>query len=213
MDYALRIQALDGYSKIMEDLFGGDRFSRTIRIHHTGKKGDNPHYHMCITTDYKQDALRKELKKYFTLAKGNKHISIKNWDGNIKAVAYLFHEGTQPDMIRGFTDEEITTAQEINTQVKTKIKDNAPCKVVAEATEYFSGRTPPTQIQIFSYIYDRYKATGDWLPNKYQFERYITRVQANLAETPEQIYDHKKQLLMQYGLSADFRVGVSDLKY
>ena len=210
MDYALRIQALDGYSAKMETLFGGDRFSRTIRIHHTGKKGDNPHYHMLITTDYKKDALRKELKKHFTLASGNRHISLKDWDGNTKALSYLFHEGTSPDLIRGFSEPELSQAQEVNTQVQEQIKKNSPALVVAEATEYFSGRTP-TQVQIFSYIYDRYKGNGDWLPNKYQFERYINRIQANLAETQQEIFDHKVLLLRQYGFADNTMM--SDLKY
>ena len=60
--FALRIQALDGYDTIMKEVFTTDRFPRHIRVHHTGKKGDNPHYHLLICTDYKQQALRAELK-------------------------------------------------------------------------------------------------------------------------------------------------------
>lgn len=211
MDYAIRLQALDGYDGKISTLLSSDRFHRTIRIHHTGKKGDNPHYHMLITTDYKQPALRAEFKKHFTLATGNRHLSIKKWDGNIKALAYLFHEGTQPTDIKGFLDEELELAREINTQVKEVIKKNAPAQVVEEATEYFRGKTPGA-IQIFSYIYDRYKNSGDWLPNKYQFERYIHRIQANLAETPAEIYDHKNYLLRHYGFVSD-NVGLAEFKY
>jgi len=213
MEYAVRLQALDGYDGKISTLLSGDRFHRTIRIHHTGKKGDNPHYHLLITTDYKQPALRAEFKKHFTLASGNRHLSIKKWDGNIKALAYLFHEGTQPTDIRGFTSEELVSAQELNTQVQSAIKKNAPVQVVQQATDFFKGKSPGP-LQIFSYLYDHYHSTGEWLPNKYQFERYIHRIQANLAKTPGEIFDHKKSLLLQYGwVSQDTSIMVSSLQY
>jgi hypothetical protein len=212
MNYALRIQALDGYSSIMESLFSGDRFSRSIRIHHTGKKGDNPHYHLLITTDYKHPALRMELKRHFTLAKGNRHMSIKVWDGNIRAISYLFHEGTEPDLIRGFNEPELQQAKELNKLVKAEIKKNSPAQIVEEATDYFQGQNP-SPVQLFSYIYDRYKSAGDWLPNKYQFERYIHRILANLSETPAEIYAHKKLLLTTYGFVNEYSITQTDLKY
>lgn len=213
MDYALRIQALDGYSAKMETLFSGDRFTRTIRIHHTGKKGDNPHYHLLITTDYKQPALRAELKKHFNLASGNKHLSLKIWDGNSKALSYLYHEGTTPDLIRGFNEPELNQAQEVNSLVKAQIKKNAPATVVQLATEYFLSKSQkPQATQIFSYLYDHYHANGEWFPNRYQFERYITRIQANLSQTPGEIHDHKVLLLRQYGFADDYTI-LTDLKY
>lgn len=197
MDYALRIQALDGYASTMEKVFSTDRFSRTIRIHHTGKKGDNPHYHLLITTDYKQDALRKELKKHFTLATGNKHLSIKNWDGSQQAVAYLYHEGTTPDMIRGFTQEELSQAQDINHAVKERVKQNAPSKIVEEATAYFQGKTPYDK-DVFCWIFKRLAQNGDWLPNKFQVERWILRIQANLRTGYELDKWIERQYLMWF---------------
>lgn len=101
MEYVLRLQALDGYSSKFDEVFG-DRFSRVLCVHHLGKKRDNPHYHFCLTTDYKSDALRKYLKGHFNLAKGNKHLSLKSWDGDEKACSYLFHEGTEALISKGF---------------------------------------------------------------------------------------------------------------
>jgi len=188
--YAIRIQALDGYDKIMNEVFTTERFPRRIRVHHTGKKGDNPHYHLLICTDYKNQALRAELKKYFKLSKGNKHLSIKTWDGNIKAVAYLFHEGTEPDLIKGFTDEELKTAREINRQVKETIKKNAPAQIVQDCTDYFIGDPSLrcTRRSIFEYIFKRLDENGDWLPNKFQFDRWYVRIMCNVLDG-----DRKKQ--------------------
>ena len=118
MDYVLRLQALDGYSSKFDDVFS-DRFTRVLCVHHTGKKGDNPHYHFCFTTDYKKDALRKYLKGHFDLATGNKHLSLKDWDGDQKACSYLFHEGTPLVMSRGFSEKEIEDFKRINEIVKT----------------------------------------------------------------------------------------------
>lgn len=199
MEYAIRIQALDGYDTIIQTLLESDRFSRTIRVHHTGKKKDNPHYHLLLTTDYKQQALRAEMKKHFTKASGNKHLSIKQWDGNIKAVAYLFHEGTIPDCIKNFTDEELTIASEINTQVQAKIKANASAKIIQDATDFFRARNNCTPVDqaVFQYIFIRLKLNGDYLPCRQQYERWTMRIQANLRDEG-QYYDYMHKIFADW---------------
>lgn len=183
MDYVLRLQALDGYQAKFNDVFG-DRFTRVLCLHHTGRKGDNPHYHFCFTCDYKKDALRKYLKKEFTLASGNRHLSLKDWDGDRKACSYLFKEGTEPIIRRGFSDEELDDFRTINECVQEEIKKNSPVKIVQDCTEYFNGRSP-THKEIFIWIMERLRKNGDWLPNKWTMERWIMRIQANLKDDKE----------------------------
>lgn len=180
--FAIRIQALTDYNQKILEIFTTDRFSRTVRVHHTGRKGNNPHFHIVVDCDYKMPALRMELKKHFTLAKGNTHLSVKRWDGDIKAVAYLFHEGTDVDMVRGFTPEELSQARLINEATQERIKKNAPAKIVEDATEYFKNihNFAPSRKDVFDFIYDRLRCNGDWLPNKFQFERWEFRIQANV---------------------------------
>lgn len=187
MSYAIRLQNYPTYDEKVQTIFSSDRFNRTIRVHHTGRKKDNPHWHLLVECDYKKPALRAELKKHFTLATGNKHISIKDWDGNIKATAYLFHEGTEPDLIRNFTQEEIDNARQMNTQVQATIKSNAPVKIIQDAVDYFTeqGNYTPHQKHIFDFVYDRLRSSGDWLPNKFQFERWAVRIQATLRPDKE----------------------------
>lgn len=180
MDYVLRLQALDGYQAKFETVFG-DRFSRVLCVHHTGRKGDNPHYHFCITTDYKRQALRAYLKGHFDLAKGNRHLSLKEWDGRDEACSYLFHEGTTELMCRGFSDAQLTSFKEKNTEVQAKMV--RPNMVVDCAVEILVQKTgSPSKRDIFNVLFDIYKDSGEWLPNKFQWERVINKVRLELAK-------------------------------
>jgi len=185
--YAIRIQNYPTYDEIIQQLFSDTRFSKCIRIHHTGKKRDNPHFHLLVECDYQQQTLRKHLNKYLTLAKGNKHVSVKDWDGRIRAIAYLYHEDTEPDMIRNISDEELEKAKEINRATKEKFKSNAPAKIVQEAIEYFIYKPnfKPSMKDIFDFVFDRLRESGDWLPNKFQFERWAMRIQASVRPQHE----------------------------
>lgn len=188
MDYVLRLQALDGYQAKFDEVFG-DRFSRVLCVHHLGRKRDNPHYHFCLTTDYKSDALRKYLKKHFDLAKGNRHLSLKPWDGGPEACSYLFHEGTEALMTRGFTDEQVQKFKEHNDLIQSKMVK--PNMIVDKCVEYFRerrGNRPlwiPDKRDIFYKIMATYKHNGEWLPNKFQAERIINKVRSDLADLPE----------------------------
>lgn len=190
-NYAIRLKNIPGYEELVQEFFTQDFIKRCIRIHHMGKCRNNPHWHFLIETTeerhIKREALAYDLNKVFTKSKGNKHISTKYWDNNIKAKSYLFHEGTEPDMIKGFTEEELEDARELNRQTQEKFKQNAPAKIVHDCSEYFKekGVAEPTNKMIFDYIFDRLRDNGNWLPNKYQFERYAHRIQANVRPDPE----------------------------
>lgn len=179
MDYVLRLQALDGYQAKFDTVFN-DRFSRVLCVHHTGRKGDNPHYHFCFTTDYKKQALRVYLKGHFDLAKGNRHLSLKDWDGSDKACSYLFHEGTSEIMCKGFSDDQLTSFKEKNTEVQAKMV--RPNMVVDRAVEILVQKTgSPSKRDMFNVLFDIYKDSGEWLPNKFQWERVINKVRLELA--------------------------------
>lgn len=187
MDYVLRLQALDGYQAKFDEVFG-DRFSRVLCVHHLGKKRDNPHYHFCLTTDYKTDALRKYLKGHFDLARGNRHLSLKSWDGDPKACSYLFHEGTEALMARGFTEEQLKEFQETNDLIQAKLVK--PNMIVDKCVEYFTEKKGnrslwiPDRREIFIYMMGVYKHNGEWLPNKFQAERIINKVRSDLSTDP-----------------------------
>lgn len=181
MDYVLRLQALDGYAAKFQTVFG-ERFSRVLCVHHTGRKGDNPHYHFCLTTDYKRDALRKYLKLHFDLAKGNRHLSLKDWDGDPKACSYLFHEGTQELISKGFTTDELDSFKEKNTAIQAKMVK--PIMVVDKAVEILMAKSHkhPTHREIFNIVFDVYVDSGEWLPNRFQWERIVNKVRLEIAK-------------------------------
>lgn len=182
MDYVLRLQALDGYRDKFDNVFG-DRFSRVLCVHHTGRKGDNPHYHFALTCDYRKDALRKYLKKEFSLSTGNRHLSLKNWDGDRKACSYMFHEGTEALIRKGFSDDELKDFKDINAGIQEVIKKNAPSTIVQEAIVYFSSKPDKAgEYVVFKWIMDKLRQNGDWVPNKFQMERWIMRVQAGVLD-------------------------------
>lgn len=181
MDYVLRLQALDGYQAKFDTVFG-DRFTRVLCVHHTGRKGDNPHYHFCFTCDYRKDALRKYLKGYFDLATGNKHLSLKDWDGDTKACSYLFHEGTTELISKGFTQDEIDMFKADNDIVQAKMV-KAPT-IVKMCVEYFKEKERiPDKREIFTHMIKLYRKNGEWIPNKFQADRLLTKIRSDLAQS------------------------------
>uniref|UniRef100_UPI004048C25A hypothetical protein n=1 Tax=Flavobacterium sp. TaxID=239 RepID=UPI004048C25A len=181
MDYFLRLQALDGYQAKFVDVFG-DRFSRVLCVHHTGRKGDNPHYHFCLTCDYKKQALRVYLKQHFDLAKGNRHLSLKDWDGSDKACSYLFHEGTEPVLWAGFSQTQIDSFKAANTVIQSKLV--RPDMIVARALQILlqkAGDLSSDKRAMFNILFDIYKDNGEWLPNKFQWERVINKLRLEYA--------------------------------
>lgn len=199
MNYVLRLQALDGYSAKFTDVFN-DRFSRVLCVHHMGKAGNNPHYHFCLTTDYQKQALRVYLKKQFALATGNKHLSLKDWDNNPKACSYLFHEGTEPLITKGFTTEEIQEFTTANDLIQSKMIK--PHHVVDVVVAYFKEKYPHKldvdKREIFFKIIQTYRHNGEWIPTAFQASRLINKVRSDLAETPAQESWLLQQLFNEY---------------
>lgn len=188
MDYVLRLQALDGYSAKFDEVFG-DRFTRLIYVHHTGKNKDNPHYHFCFTCDYKKDALRKYLKGQFTLATGNKHLSLKDWDGRPDACSYLFHEGTKVTNVKGFSSEEYEQFFKRNEEVKkSQVKipvllERVLKNILGHDCYVLTGHYKPPHNErffLFKQIMYEIRKSSDWVPNRYQMERYINKLRLML---------------------------------
>lgn len=218
--YVLRLQALDGYSALFSNVFS-DRFERVLYVHHTGKKGDNPHYHFCLTCDYKKDALRKYLKSKFTLASGNKHISLKDWDGDIKACSYLYHEGTPVTNHRGFTQSELDLFCTLNKEVKSRqVKIPDILDVVIKQmikTDPFGNIIPSSYVRPQSNPYDLYsenyipekkrafrllllelRKRGEWIPNKFQMERYLHMILSKVNSSDQNYESFIDDLYSEY---------------
>lgn len=197
--FCVRINLYDGYeSKIKEFYSDRESYPKVFIGFHIGKSGENPHYHIVHTVDKSvtTSAMRKRFKTVFTLGKGNGHISLKEWDGKIDAIAYIYHEDMQlvPTLTHGFTDEEIVQAKAINSEHQATIKGGSPTKMLEQVYERIMSAdgskkqcnvvTGKYEFVKFSHSYlfgcilDWYKAKGDWMPNRFQLVRYIMKLQS-----------------------------------
>lgn len=123
--YCVRVQATEGYGLVIQAL----DYEHIVAVKHLGAKGNNPHYHLVIRTDVKPQAFRKRMKKAFPDGTGNAHMSIKPWDGDDKALSYLFHEeqGDEKATIivaKGLTQDRIDTLRAQNRTVQTLVVEN-----------------------------------------------------------------------------------------
>jgi len=140
--FCVRVQALEGYAEKIHTLPLSRDYVSMVAMRHKGASGENPHYHLVIRTDVKQQAFRVRMKKVFDLGSGNEHMSIKNWDGNIDAIAYLFHEDPQgtPHLISNVSTETIEKARQRNLEVTQKVavaKEKASWKIEEELMKIY----------------------------------------------------------------------------
>jgi len=198
-EYVLRLQDYEGYSNCFVECFGV-AFDRVLCVRHMGKKRDNPHYHFCLRTTYdKRDSLARHLKKFFTKGKGNKHMSLKKWDGKTEALSYMFHEDSGPVFVKGYQDSDIELFKNLDKEIRAKhVKPGDVCQLIldqilkAHDGASLMQREPfKTQKFIFRYLYYHFLRNSDWMPNRFQFERYINRVRMLYVNSVHDIYPQK----------------------
>jgi len=85
--YFVRLDARDGYRDKIDALTMNEDYTFMFGMAHKGGKGENPHYHIVIGTKVATQAFRVRMKKIFTEGKGNGHMAIKAWDGDMDACA------------------------------------------------------------------------------------------------------------------------------
>lgn len=124
--YCIRVDAIDGYADKLPSLKLYDDFSSIIGVKHQGATKENPHYHFVIRTNVRDQAMRVRLRKIFNQGKGNAHMGMKAWDGQMGAISYLFHE--DPDAVvvlrHNISDDTIAEAKKMNRLVQQLVTDN-----------------------------------------------------------------------------------------
>jgi len=120
--YCIRVNAYDGYLQKASAMVLAYNWVAGM-AHRGDRKDPNPHYHFVIKTALEDGTIRKRMKLIFDQGKGNGHMSIRKWDGNIDAVSYLFHEDPDAALTfrRGVTDEYITDARNRNKRVQVEV--------------------------------------------------------------------------------------------
>lgn len=180
---------MDGYKQKMMNLTVNPDYTSLIAVKHLGKSGENEHYHMVVKTDVKAQAFRVRMKNVFNSAKGNQHMSIKNWDGNIDAISYLFHEDREgyatPIIARKeVSDETIEKAKRRNNDVQTKIaqaKGRASWTIEEELLEnYIKTKQSPNLHEIARDIVLHALRMDKYVPNDFLLKAMASKIQFKL---------------------------------
>lgn len=185
--YCVRIDAYDGYADKILSLKSVADYESIVGIKHKGMKGDNPHYHLVIKTQVKDQAFRVRMKKVFNASKGNAHMGIKPWDGNIDALSYLFHEDQNAPLLiqHNVTDETIKKARERNADVQVKVaqaKERASWRLEDEVWEQIQKHDGGTSTdEIAKALILTALRNGKYMPNEYLLKSMVTRIQFRLC--------------------------------
>lgn len=183
--YCVRINAYDGYADKIAALRLVADYESIVAVKHRGDTGENPHYHIVIKTQVKDQAFRVRMKKVFDQGKGNAHMSIKTWDGNIDAIAYLFHEDDNAPLVVQYnvSDETIEKARARNREVKLKVeeaKTRASWRLEDEVFDQIRTGNP-TQDEIAKALILTSLRSGKYMPNDYLLKSMVTRIQFRLC--------------------------------
>jgi len=150
--YCVRVQALDGYGTKISALSLDDRYTSIIAVKHKGVKQENPHYHIVVRTSVKPQAFRVRMKTIFTEGKGNEHMSIRQWDGDNKAISYLFHEDADTPLIvrKSIEDNFLEEMKQQNATIRvevSKAKVKSSHTLYDDALEHF-GKSRPSIAEV-----------------------------------------------------------------
>lgn len=178
--FFIRIDEYPTYEELLVSEFSGNRYSLILAVRHLGKTGNNPHFHLTLTTNYKKDALRKRLKLVFKKGSGNAHLSIKEWDGNMNCNSYMFKEDkdlnpTEVILNNGYTEDKIVSFRTQSASIKKAIKDNTPHAKIAKMFQICLdvkidfNHNQEVVFVIWKYFMDD---PTTWMPDRRQVERY-----------------------------------------
>jgi len=188
----VRVQAYDGYAEKIRSLTFCEDYTGLLAVRHGGLKGENPHYHIVVRTTIQEQTFRKRMKTMFPDGKGNKHMSIVPWDGNDKALSYLFHEDPDVAVIvrKGITDDHEARLRAQNLQIKDLVKtakQKASWTLEEDAYTYFKElkENRPVKITVLhigEYIILHALRSGKYMPQPWLLKSMAIKVQFRLLE-------------------------------
>lgn len=196
--YFCRIADLEGYRKLLTDKFISKDITHALALGHKGEHEDNAHIHIALTfaEAIKSDTLRKRFSLLFTLGKGNGHISVKKWDGNDRALSYMFHEETEDIVLsKGYSPEDIEKYKTKDQEVKADYKTNRDNSIFAHTQRVClaNANFSPAYI-IRVYMLELHKR-GKMYPGDYKMKNIVETIRSNndleksIQEIVERIYN------------------------
>lgn len=185
--YCMRVDALEGYRERIIMLRNVTDYQSVVAVEHQGSTKENPHYHLIVRTQVKDQAFRVRMKKVFDRGKGNGHMSIKPWDGCNDALAYMFHEDENAVLVvqHGVSNETIAEARQRNQQVKRemeKAKERASWKLEDEVYASFERRKDHDPDAIAKELILLALRSNRYVPNDYLLKAMVLRIQFRLLK-------------------------------
>lgn len=187
--YCVRIDALEGYVAKISALPSNKDYKSMVAVRHQGSTKENPHYHLVIQTHVAGQAFRVRMRKIFDQGKGNEHMSIKPWDGNIDAIAYLFHEDEKAKLLvqHNVSDETVAKARARNKQVSEMViasKAKAAWHLEPVVLEEIKAEPAPrygwTDTDIGARLILTALRSGKYVPQPWHIRAMTQRIQFNL---------------------------------
>lgn len=201
--YFIRLNKHPDYQGIIEGFAECENIKSCLCVEHGGNRNENPHYHLCIHTDQKDQAVRKWFKSRFTAGKGNAHMSIKEWDKEAKAIQYCFHEATATIILnKGYSECFINSQKEkaliYENEKKTytsKLEEKALCLIKSQICE----KKDLLEHRFICFkIWDVCRDEKIRFPNKFQLDGLIQSIQAMLTQGENPVVEFSDQKVSWY---------------
>lgn len=193
---AVRLDDRQDYEDLIKNTLILDADIQSIWcIKHLGKSQTNPHYHFAIETKSRSDTFIARFKNLFTKGSGNGHHSRKKWDGKNRYIQYTLKEVKDDiplesvlvlnitrtittEWIQWYSDEILAKLLADAQNETAEILDNTPGQVCVKIIRHILAQPTfdASQRTVFDLIFKHYMDKGDWLPNKFQTDRYINYI-------------------------------------
>jgi len=190
--YCVRVQALEGYGDKIAGMILVSDYTAVLATRHHGSTKENPHYHIVIRTDVKPQAFRVRMKTQFPDGKGNQHMSIKPWDGDNRALSYLFHE-LEPDEVatlvarKGLTDSQLEELRNQNDLVRVEVnkaKSRASHTLEEDAYHFCTknGLRNPSDVELAQQIILLALRQNKYMPQPWLLRSLVIKVKFRLLD-------------------------------
>ena len=187
--WCVRVDAMEGYGEKITMLGACEDYKSIAAIHHVGKSKENPHYHIVIATEVRDQAFRIRMKKIFNLGKGNAHMGIKSWNGDMFAISYLFHEEPDAQLFykKNLSDEFVDRCRQLNKDVQLQVaesKGKASWTLEEDVLKYFQdrGERHPDERDVGVRVLLAAWRNNKYAPNDYLLKAIVGKVQFRLCE-------------------------------
>jgi len=176
--------------------------TRLLCLTHVGEKNERQHIHLAMTLENakSKQVLDKKLKDIFPV-KGADYSS-KLWDGNEKALSYMYHDNQHTVLSnKGYTEEDLSRYKQLNADCQAVIevnKQRAPGRNVDTIFDLFKEDTViPTKYQIGKEFLKLIKEGTMYEPGDFKLKAMIEEVYMRLHKSDEEFEMYSLTRLQQ----------------